>query len=169
MTRASPNYDPGGERGIGLRSVRHSSGVAAAALFLFLSPTVAWPQTAAPDQQSGAAPAQGAQQSGSTEDSATQLAAATDPKSQASLAAPSPEVIPVEPKPQSPAGKQTKRMFWIIPNFAAVSDCRLRLLDDQPTEAFYLGRSSCHHNHFVRQFSDHCSRTARRNKRRNCV
>jgi hypothetical protein len=90
------------------------------ALFLFLSPTVVWPQTADPDKQSSAAPEVAAQQSGSTGDSVTQLDGAAEP-TQSVVANPAADVLPVERKPISPEGQQTKRMFWIIPNFAAVS------------------------------------------------
>jgi hypothetical protein len=90
------------------------------ALFLFLSPTLVWAQTADPDKQSGAVPEQSEQQLGSTGDPAT-LDGATPVGAQAAVVAPAPDIIPVEPKPEGSEGKQTKRMFWIIPNFAAVS------------------------------------------------
>src|SRR4029077_628513 len=80
---------------------------------------LAWMQTTVPDNESGGVPEQQDQQSGSAGDSGTQLAAATEPKPQ-TAAAPAPDIVAVEPK-ASPQGQQTKRMFWIIPNFAAVS------------------------------------------------
>jgi hypothetical protein len=120
MTRASPKCNPGGQRGFRPVCARRTSGIAAVALFLFLSPTLVWPQTADPDKQSGGAPEQPTQQSGSTGDS-TPLDGATLASAQAAAVTPAPDVIPVEPKPDNSEGKQTKRMFWIIPNFAAVS------------------------------------------------
>ena len=121
MTRASPKCNPGGQHGFRLECARRTRGIASVVLFLFLSPTLVWPQTADPDKQSGAASEQQAQQSGSTGDSATLLDGATQASPQAAVATPAPDIIPIEPKPDSSEGKQTKRMFWIIPNFAAVS------------------------------------------------
>ena len=120
MTRASPKYNSGGQHGFRLHYARRTSGIAAVALFLFLSPTLVWPQTATPDEQSGAAPEQPTQQSGSAGDSTT-LDVATVASTQTAVVTPAPDTIPIEPKPESSEGKQTKRMFWIIPNFAAVS------------------------------------------------
>jgi hypothetical protein len=121
MTRASQKCNLGGQHGFRLECARRTRGIASVALLLFLSPTLVWPQTADPDKQSGAASEQQAQQSGSTGDSATLLDGATQASPQAAVATPAPDIIPVEPKPDSSEGKQTKRMFWIIPNFAAVS------------------------------------------------
>ena len=90
-------------------------------LFLLLSPTLVWAQAAEPDKQSGAAPAPQAPQSGSTVDSATQPDAATEPKPLMDMPTPAADRTPVNPKTNSSEGQQTKRMFWIIPNFAAVS------------------------------------------------
>ena len=90
-------------------------------LFLFLSPTLVWAQTAEPDKQSGAAPQQQAPQSGSTVDSVTQPDAATEPKPLMDMPIPAADRTLVNPKTNSSDGQQTKRMFWIIPNFAAVS------------------------------------------------
>jgi hypothetical protein len=103
-----------------LECARRTSGIAAVALFLFLSPRLAWPQTEVSDKQSGAAPEQEAQQSGNAGDSSTQLVAATEQKPVAVVATPAPDIAAVESKASS-EGQQTKRMFWIIPNFAAVS------------------------------------------------
>jgi hypothetical protein len=121
MTRASPKCNPGGQHGFRLECARRTRGIASVVLFLFLSPTLVWPQTADPDKQSGAGSEQQAQQSGSTGDSARLLDGATQASPQAAVATPAPDIIPIEPKPDSSEGKQTKRMFWIIPNFAAVS------------------------------------------------
>jgi hypothetical protein len=90
-------------------------------LFLLLSPALVWAQTAEPDKQSGPAPAQQASQSGSTVDLTTQPDAATEPKPLMDMPTPAADRTPVNPKTNSSEGQQTKRMFWIIPNFAAVS------------------------------------------------
>jgi hypothetical protein len=148
MTRASPHYNPSGKHGFPSECARRASGIAAAALFLLLSPTVLWPQTADPDRESAATPEQQAEQSGSTGDSTTQLSAATELKPQAALAVPAPDIIPVEPK-VSPEGKQTKRMFWIIPNFAAVSaDTKVPPLTNREKYALAL-KGSVDYSSFV--------------------
>lgn len=120
MTRASPKHNPDDQPGFQMECAWRASGIAAAALFLFLFPTLVWSHTADPDKQSAASPEQQAQQSG-TGDSDTQLSAATEPKPQTAVAVPAPEITPVEPRPANSEGMQTKRMFWIIPNFTAVS------------------------------------------------
>jgi hypothetical protein len=40
---------------------------------------------------------------------------------QAAVTTPASDISPIDAKPVSSEGQQTKRMFWIIPNFAAVS------------------------------------------------
>jgi hypothetical protein len=120
MTRASPKGIPGDQHGFRLQRARRTGGIAAMALFLFLSPMLVLAQTADPDKQSGAAPEQPAQPLGGIGDPAT-LDGATLASTQAAVVTPAPDIIPVEPKPASSEGQQTKRMFWIIPNFAAVS------------------------------------------------
>src|ERR1700680_486801 len=121
MTRASPKCNPGGQHGFRLECARRTRGIASVVLFLFLSPTLVWPQTADPDKQSGAASEQQAQQSGSTGDSTTPVDGATQASPQAAVATPAADIVPIERKPDGSEGQQTKRMFWIIPNFAAVS------------------------------------------------
>ncbi len=94
---------------------------AALTLFLLLSPTLVWPQTAVPEKKTGQTPAQQAQQSGSTADSAAQPDVAT--QSEPQTAVPSQALVPTSAglKTNKSEGQQTKRMFGIIPNFAAVS------------------------------------------------
>src|SRR4029077_751684 len=121
MTHASPRCSPGGQQGFRVKCAQRTTGIMAVVLFLFLSPTLNWAQTASPDKPSGAAPEKSTQQSGSAGDSATQPDGTTQGSPQAAVAVPAPDIIPVEPKPDSSEGKQSKRMFWIIPNFAAVS------------------------------------------------
>ena len=98
-----------------------TTGSAAVVLFLFLSAALVWPQTAVPDMQSGPAHEQRTQQSGSTGDSATQPDAATQSKPQTAVRTPAPDPTLAGQKTDNSEGKQTKRMFWVIPNFAAVS------------------------------------------------
>jgi hypothetical protein len=93
----------------------------AVVLSLLLSPAVLRPQTGVPDKQSGPAPERQPQASGSGEASATHPDGATQPKSKAALPAQALVAAPVAKKRDDSEGKQTKRMFGIIPNFAAVS------------------------------------------------
>jgi hypothetical protein len=89
-------------------------------LFLFLSPTLVWPQAAVPDKPSGPAHEQQTQQSGSTGDSATQQDAVTQSKPQKAAPTPAQDPTPADQKTDNSEGKQTKRMFGVVPNFAAV-------------------------------------------------
>jgi hypothetical protein len=94
---------------------------AAVVLFLLLSPTLVRPQTAVPEKQSAPAPAQQTQQPGSGEGSGTQSEAATQSKPETQ--APTSALLPtrVDRKIDTSEGKQTRRMFGVIPNFTAVS------------------------------------------------
>jgi hypothetical protein len=92
----------------------------AVVLSLLLSPALLWPKTAVPDIQSGPAPERQAQQSGTGEASATQPDGGTQPKPDAPVPNQALVAAPVEKKRNGSEGKQTKRMFGIIPNFAAV-------------------------------------------------
>jgi hypothetical protein len=89
-------------------------------LFLLLAPALVWAQAAAPDQPNEPAQEQQAQYSGDSGDS-TQVTAAAQSNPQTALLDPSPAPTVIERKPNSPEGQQTKRMFWVVPNFAAVS------------------------------------------------
>jgi hypothetical protein len=60
------------------------------------------------------------QQSGSTGDSTTQPDAATQSKSHAAVCTPAPDPTPADQRTYTSEGKQTKRMFGVVPNFAAV-------------------------------------------------
>jgi hypothetical protein len=95
-------------------------GSAAVVLYLLLSPTLVWQQTAVPDKPSGPAPEQWSQKSGSTADSATPLDAVTQSKPQKAAPTPAQDPTPADQKTDSSEGKQTKRMFGVVPNFAAV-------------------------------------------------
>src|SRR4029077_5434018 len=121
MTRANLRCDPGRQRGDPLEYAMPTIRCACVVLFLLLSPTLVWTQTAELDKQSAPMPEQQAQQSGSTVESVTQPDAATEPKPLMDMPTPAVNPTPVNPKTNSSEGQQTKRMFWIIPNFAAVS------------------------------------------------
>ena len=88
-------------------------------LFTFLSPTLVCPQ-AVPDQASPALEEQ-SQQSGSTGESASQADAATQSKPQTAVPPPVQDPKPADQKTDDSEGKQTKRMFGVVPNFAAVN------------------------------------------------
>ena len=125
-----------------------TSKCAAVALILLLAPTFVWAQTAEPDKPSGPAPEQQAPQSASTVDSATQPDAATEPKPLMDMPIPA-DRTPVNPKTSSSEGQQTKRMFWIIPNFAAVSaDTQLPPLTPREKYALAL-QDSADYSSFV--------------------
>ena len=119
MTRPSPkrNLGPLGAR---LDYALHTTGIVAVVLFLFLSLTRAWPQETGPNP-SGSADDQTTQQLGSTGDSATEPEVATESKPQTAAPTSAPDPALPDQKTNHSEGKQTKRMFWVIPNFAAVS------------------------------------------------
>ena len=94
----------------------------AAVLFLLLPPALVWAQTAVPDKQSGPAQEQQTQQSGSAGASASQSDAGPRSKPQTAIPTPaSPVPTPADQKTDNSEGIQTKRMYGIVPNFAAVS------------------------------------------------
>src|SRR5580704_270905 len=107
--------------GPGKGGVPEMSSKIALVLFLFLSPALAWPQTAVPDKQSGPAHEQQTQQTESPDNSASQLDTSTESESRTAVA--TPQLVPdrAGQKTEDFGGKQTQRMFWIVPNFAAVS------------------------------------------------
>jgi hypothetical protein len=86
-------------------------------LFLFLSPALVRAQEAASEKPNVSPQEQQTQQSESTGDSATPSDAAAPSKFQTALPVPA----SIDRKPTSSEGQQTKRMFWVVPNFAAVS------------------------------------------------
>jgi len=93
----------------------------AVVLSLLLFPALLRPQTAAPEKQSGPAPERQTQQSGGGEALATQPDGATQPKPETPVPTQALAAVSVKKKRDDSEGKQTKRMFGIIPNFAAVS------------------------------------------------
>ena len=107
-----------------------TTGSAAVVLFLFLSPTPAWPWATVPEHPGGPVCEQQAQPSGGTGEAATPPDAATPSKPQIEMPTPTVDAIRARQKTDTSEGKQTQRMFWIIPNFAAVSaDTELPPLD----------------------------------------
>jgi hypothetical protein len=96
---------------------------AAVVVFLLLSPAFVWPQAQAPvpDKPSGPADEQQTQQSGTTGASTSQPDAGYQSTTQTAVLTPALVPTPVGQKKDDSAGKQTKRMFGVIPNFAAVS------------------------------------------------
>jgi hypothetical protein len=91
----------------------------ATVLFLLLSPALVWPQTAVPEKQSAPAPERQTEQSGG--EVATQPEAASQSKPETPV--PTSTLLPTQAdhKTDTSEGKQTKRMFGVIPNFTAVS------------------------------------------------
>jgi hypothetical protein len=117
-----------------------TTGSAALVFFLFLSPALAWPQTALPDPQSGRAQGQQTEQSGSIRDSTAQADAGTQSEFWIAVTTPVPVPVLAGQETENSGGKQqTKRMFWVVPNFAAVSaDTKLPPLSVR--EKFALAR-----------------------------
>ena len=113
----TPNLIPSRLHGVQLEYAMLTTG--SIAVFLLLSPALSCSQTAVPGKPSGPGHEQPTQQSGTTGDSATQPGAATESKPEKVVPTPAP--TPADQKADDSEGKQTKRMFWIIPNFAAVS------------------------------------------------
>ncbi len=91
-------------------------------LFLLLSPALVWPQTAVPDKQSAPAHKQQTQQSENIGAAASQSDGGMQSQDQTAVPAPaSPVPTQADQKTGHSEGEQTKRMFGVIPNFAAVS------------------------------------------------
>ena len=115
LSRPSSKCGPEGHHGVpwecALRLIRS----AAVVLFLVLCPICVSSHAAAQDGPGAPALDHQAEASGSTGD------AATRPKPQAPAPAPAQDPAAADPKTDSSDGKQTKRMFGVVPNFAAVS------------------------------------------------
>jgi len=94
---------------------------AAVVLLFLLSPPLVRPQTAEPEKQSAPAPEQQTQPSGSGQVSATEPEAVTQSQVETPVAASPLLPTRIEHKINPSEGRQTKRMFGIIPNFSAVS------------------------------------------------
>jgi hypothetical protein len=103
-----------------------TAGSAVIVLFLLLFPTLIWSQTALPEEQSVPAAEEQTQQPANPAASASQSDAATESESQTAILAlaPLPTTVATpaaDRKTDNSDGQQTKRMFWVVPNFAAVS------------------------------------------------
>ena len=94
--------------------------IAAVVLLALLPPALLWSQTAGPDKKDGQASEQQAQES----DGAAASPSPSDvpgTQLQAVERAPLPLTAPAEIRNQHSDHKQTERMFWVVPNFAAVN------------------------------------------------
>ncbi len=98
---------------------------AALVLLLLLSPALAWSQSTvsheASNAECGLADQQQTKQSGSAVSPPTQSDTGTQSKADTAAPAPAPVATPTPQRSDSPEAQQTNRMFWIVPNFAAVS------------------------------------------------
>ena len=92
------------------------AGSVALVRFLFLSSAMGWAQSGFPANQDGPALEHPSQQSASIE-----LDSVSESNAQTALAAPATVPVIAGQGTGNFQGKQTKRMFWVVPNFAAVS------------------------------------------------
>ncbi|HLZ52427.1 MAG TPA: hypothetical protein VKP61_16880 [Candidatus Acidoferrum sp.] len=90
-------------------------------LSLLLSPALLRPQTTVSHKQSDPVPEQQNQQTENGGASAMQPNGGTQPKSEPPASTQALVAAPIEKKKDDSEGKQTKRMFGVIPNFASVS------------------------------------------------
>lgn len=144
---SSATFVPLGEQrlkntfGLGLSTV--------AALFLSWSPVRAWSQTATSEEQCGLLQDQQAQQAGSSDSAASPPDSGPQSQSAAAVLTLAPVAAPAFRKPENSEGKQTKRMFWIVPNFAAV-DAHTRLPPLSVQEKYVLAtKDSVDYSSFV--------------------
>jgi hypothetical protein len=121
MTLTSPRSNRGHRSTARLAYTVRTTGSAVAALFLFLSPALVWPQTTSTDKQSGTTNQQQTQQSGSTQDAASPPDSNRRPKPKKAVSAPGQVATQDDKKKDNSAGQQTDRILWIAPNFNAVS------------------------------------------------
>ena len=94
--------------------------IAAVVLLALLPPALLWSQTAGPDKKDSQASEQQAQES----DRAAASPSSSDVPGedlQAVERAPLPLTAPAEIRNRHSEHKQTERMFWVVPNFAAVN------------------------------------------------
>src|SRR5579863_1954641 len=105
MTRASPNSNPARQHSFRVRYSWRFAGSFVLLLSLFLTPALAWPQAADPQKPADPPLDQQTPKSGGSAASATLPDAPTS----------------ATQKSDSTEGQQTKRMFGVVPNFAAVS------------------------------------------------
>lgn len=120
-----------------------------AGFFLSLSPVFAWSQAATLEKQSGSTRDQQTQQAGTTDTPASPPNAGPQSQSVAALLPEAPVPTAAVTKPKNSEGKQTKRMFWIVPNFAAV-DAHTQLPPMSGREKYMLGtKDSVDYSSFV--------------------
>jgi len=105
MTRARPNSNPARQHPFRVRYSWRFAGAFVLLLSLFLTPALAWPQAADPQKPADPPLDQQTPKSGGSAASATLPDAPTS----------------ATQKSDSTEGQQTKRMFGVVPNFAAVS------------------------------------------------
>lgn len=101
---------------------------AIAVLFVLQFPAFIWAQKGDPDKQAGPGQEQQVQQAGSTDASTSQSDAAAQSKPQTAN----------DKKEDTSEGKQTSRIMWVVPNFAAVS-ANTQLPPLSTREKFKLG------------------------------
>jgi hypothetical protein len=118
--RWKPLSKPDRQGRVRLECAVHKAGSAALVLFLFLASALVWPQTALPPNQAGADPEQATQQLGSAGNSSL-LDSVSESNPQAALTTPVTSPVSAAQETENSGGKQTKRMFWVVPNFTAVS------------------------------------------------
>jgi hypothetical protein len=94
--------------------------VAAVVLLPLLPPALLWSQAAAPDKKNGQASEQQTQESEGTADSPSP-SDVPGKELQAVERTPLPVIPPDEVRNAHSDHKQTERMFWVVPNFAAVN------------------------------------------------
>jgi hypothetical protein len=102
------------------------------AFLLLLIPATAWSQTSPPDESK---PPEAAQQSPSPQTNTPPTPLPDKP-----TAAPPSQTPNEQNKPNDSQGKQTKRMFWLVPNFGAV-DANAQLPPLSTREKFKLAAS----------------------------
>ena len=118
--------NPARQYEVRLEYARRTARRAIAVVFLLLSPALVWSQSAVPDAQRVPAAEEQIHQPAGTGASASQSDANTqsEPQTAVLIPAPLPTTVPtpaLDQKTDSSDGQQTKRMFWVVPNFAAVS------------------------------------------------
>jgi hypothetical protein len=102
-------------------------------LFFVLSPGLVRAQTVDPNKQDGPWQEQQARETESTESSSAQSDTDTQPKPQTAVPTPADQK-----KDDTSEGKQTSRIMWVVPNFAAVS-ANTQLPPLSTREKFKLG------------------------------
>ncbi len=100
--------------------------IAAVVLLALLPPALLWSQTAAPDKKPDKKEDQASEQQTQESDGIATSPSPSDVPGTGLQAVertppPLPVITPAEIKKEHPDHKQTERMFWVVPNFAAVN------------------------------------------------